>query len=529
MTLPIRIRCRSGSWADVALFTLGGFLSSLAMFYGRAPFSIALLTVCRSKSRLLSALCGGVLGAMAVMEFTAALRHCAELILVYALFSAFWDTKYIARDLFRPVGTAIMCGTVEFAYLLQEGLSASSLLSYVTYLLLIGALSHYASLLFCQKKVNNNTAAAATLRRRLELSAAAFRDLYNSFEKPAPRRNEENPAVIFDRAAEQVCRSCKQSALCWNQNYIDTFNALNDATPAMLQRGKSVSEDYPTHFQQRCARLPEFLGAVNQELTALLLRRQYRRKLETERQRARGQYAQLSEFLGQAAGQLDTIPAGNFSSLCRVGGAWRPKEGESVCGDVIARFEAGDGRLCLLLCDGMGSGKEAHREAESTLRLLEQFLKAGVEASAALRTMIAAMHLKGEDTGSFVTVDLLLFDPHKGQAELWKYGAAPTYIKRHGSVRRLTGTALPAGLQDPHAAVAPIRFALEPDSFLLLVSDGLIDATADDWLQNFLAGWQGQEPQRLVSVLMAESRQRVGPQDDGSCLCLYFPAGGKEV
>jgi len=529
MTLPIRIKHQNGSWAEIAIFLLGGFLSALALFQGRSPFSIAFLTVCHTQNRLLSALCGSALGSMLLMDFTAGLRHCAILILIYALFAAFRDTKYIAKEAFRPVGAMLMCAAVEFAYLLQEGLSLRSVLSYLTYLLLVLSLSHYFSLLLVRQKSAAKDTAAATMRKRLELSAAAFRDLYNSFGKPSPNRSEENPAVVFDRAAEQVCRGCKQSTLCWSQSYIDTFNALNDATPAMLRRGKSLPADYPQHFQDRCIHLPDFLSAVNRELSALLLRRQYKRRLETERQRTRGQYAQLSEFLGQAAGQLDVIPAGKFSEQCRVGGAWRPKEGEQVCGDVITHFEAADGRLCLLLSDGMGSGKEAHREAGNTVHLLEQFLKAGVEAESALRTLNAAMHLKGEDTGYFATIDLLLIDVSTRQAVLYKYGAAPTYLKHHGSVRRLTGTALPAGLQDPHSPPVPIRFSLEPESFLLLSSDGLSDATADSWLQNLLAGWQGSDPQRLVSLIMAESKKQVGTRDDSSCLCLYLPQRGKEV
>ena len=529
MTLPKRIRLGSGSPADLALFSAGGFLSSLALLYGRAPFSIAFLTLCRGKNRLLAALCGGVLGAMLAMDFTAALRHCAVLILIYALFSAFRDTRYIAKEFFRPVGAVIMTATVEFAYLLQEGLSADTISSYCTYLLLLLALSHYGELLLRQQRSSAAEDGAATLRRRLALSAAAFRDLYTSFGKSTPNRNEENPAVIFDRAAEQVCRSCSQSPLCWSQSYVDTFNALNDATPAMLRRGKSAEEDYPLHFRERCSHLSDFLAAVNGELAAFLLRRQYRRRLEAQRQRVKGQYAQLSEFLDQVALQPEAIPSGAFADCCRVGGARRAKEGESVCGDVITQFEAADGRRCLLLSDGMGSGKEARREAETAVRLLEQFLKAGVDADAALRTISAAMHLKAEDTGAFATIDLLLLDPRTAQATLYKYGAAPTYLKHHGSVRRLNGSALPAGLQDPHAPAAALRFTLEPDSFLLLVSDGLVDATADSWLQNFLAGWQGNDPQRLVSLLMAESRAQTGLQDDSSCLCLYYDRDAKEV
>ena len=76
---------------------------------------------------------------------------------------------------------------------------------------------------------------------------------------------------------------------------------------------------------------------------------------------------------------------------------------------------------------------------------------------------------------------------------------------------------------------APIRFPLEPDSFLVLISDGVADPGDDEWLQNLLAGWQGEEPQRLVSLILSESRSHGGLRDDCSVLCLYLPPSGRQV
>ena len=109
-----------GPLSEFALYAGGGFLSSLLIFAGRAPVSIALLSVCRQPQRLLSLLSGGVLGAIVVMPFTAGLRQCGILILIYAMFSAFRDTRYISLEWFRPLTAVGMTGIVEFAYLLQH-------------------------------------------------------------------------------------------------------------------------------------------------------------------------------------------------------------------------------------------------------------------------------------------------------------------------------------------------------------------------------------------------------------------------
>ena len=63
-----------------------------------------------------------------------------------------------------------------------------------------------------------------------------------------------------------------------------------------------------------------------------------------------------------------------------------------------------------------------------------------------MKTLNAAMALRGAETGSFTTIDLLRVDLFTGEAGVYKYGAAPTYVKKGYSVSRITGTALPAGL-----------------------------------------------------------------------------------
>ena len=51
------------------------------------------------------------------------------------------------------------------------------------------------------------------LRAQLNRTAAALRDLYDSMGRGTPPSTEENPAVVFDRAAEKVCRGCAQCEL----------------------------------------------------------------------------------------------------------------------------------------------------------------------------------------------------------------------------------------------------------------------------------------------------------------------------
>lgn len=374
--------------------------------------------------------------------------------------------------------------------------------------------------------VSETAVAGGRLKEQLNRAAAALRDLYDSMGRMPPS-TDENPAIVFDRAAEQVCRGCALCGLCWQKEYTGTFNAFNDATPYLLERGRALPKDFPAYFTGRCVHLPDFLTAINGELSAFLLRRQYRRQLEETRRSAKGQYAQLSELLtATAAGLGAAATAIGSAPPCRVGAALRPREGEAVCGDTVVSFRREDGIWCLLLADGMGSGEAARKESSLICRLLRQFLEAGVEPEAALKTLNSAMALRGAETGSFTTIDLATCDPASGETAFYKFGAAPSYLKKGGVVRRITGGTLPAGLRGAPAAPDVTRVKLDPGGFAVMISDGVADPGRDEWLQDLLAGWEGEDPQILAGLILEESIRRERLQDDCGVQVLYRPKEG---
>ena len=410
-------------------------------------------------------------------------------------------------------------------------LLVEALLGMAAFLLLPGRL--FGGKRVQRAEVSSSTV-GAQLKERLNKAAGALRDLYDSMGRGPSPSTEENPAIVFDRAAEKVCRGCALCALCWQKEYTGTFNALNDATPYLLERGRALPKDFPQYFADRCIHLPDFITAVNGELSAFLLRRQYRRQLEETRRSAQGQYAQLSELLtATAAGLGEPVPVSGRAAYpkereaapppCQVGATLRPKEGETVCGDTLSSFQREDGAWCLLLADGMGSGEAARKESALTCRLLRQFLEAGIEPEAALKTLNSAMALRGAETGSFTTIDLCVLQPATGEASFYKYGAAPSYLKKGGAVRRIAGGSLPAGLRGSPAAPDITHARLEVGGFLVMISDGVADPGRDEWLMDLLAGWEGEDPQALAGLILSESIRREHLLDDCGIQVLYRP------
>lgn len=429
-------------------------------------------------------------------------------------------------------------------------------------------------------------------RQKLEGAAAGFRTLYESvtaaFRTPD---NDGDVSQIYHRAAAQVCRGCARRAACWERSYVTTFNAMNDATAALLARGRGEPGDFPEHFTGRCLHLTEFLGAVNRELAAFLYRRQYNSRIRDSRVAVARQYAQLSDLLSAAAAELaqelipdqtaqrklakrmrtlgvdargavfrdgrgllrgelsgpgcqslkdpktlkelsallgaplraegegETLTLVQQEPLMAVAGvAARKKDGEVVSGDVGTYFKGPDGSLYVLLCDGMGSGPAANRESSLAVRLLEQFLRAGVETEHALITLSSALALRGEETGGFTTVDLLQVDLFTGRGMVYKLGAAPTYVRRGREVRRITGSALPAGLAEGRGGPDKIPLQLSPGDCVLMVSDGIAGTGDDGWVRERFAAFDGKSPKELARDLIARSPQEA--TDDRTALMI---------
>ena len=70
------------------------------------------------------------------------------------------------------------------------------------------------------------------------------------------------------------------------------------------------------------------------------------------------------------------------------------------------------------------------------------------------------------------------------------------------------------------------RVNLDPGGFAVMISDGVADPGRDEWLQDLLAGWEGEDPQTLAGLILSESIRRERLQDDCGIQVLYRPRTG---
>lgn len=193
----------------------------------------------------------------------------------------------------------------------------------------------------------------------------------------------------------------------------------------------------------------------------------------------------------------------------------RSKAGESISGDTGTWFRREDGLLCILLCDGMGSGAAAREESGLAVRLLQNFLKAGVDPEAAISTVNAALSLRGEEGGGCTTVDLLTIELYTGLCTIYKLGAAPTYLRRGNSVSYISGATLPAGLCIGEESKPEVnRFRASPGDWILLISDGMLSGESDEWVHHMLEEYSGKSPGELAEKLLSHTYGEDQGEDD---------------
>lgn len=363
-----------------------------------------------------------------------------------------------------------------------------------------GALSLFLPRSLTPKPVQEVPTADPDTAQRLQSASAVLSRIQGLLLTEDACEKPDEGAAVFDQATEQVCRSCLHFDQCWQRNGAETYRELSARAPRLLDKGCAREEDLPPVFLERCRRPGPFLQAVNEALFAQRFRRKCQRQLSESRQVLCSQYGFLAAYLQETAGKLDGPPVHGKPRRFRpeIGIRALGKYGMAVSGDRSACFPGPGSRYYVLLCDGMGTGPGAAQESESAMSLLTGLLQAGLSAPAALE-MLNGLYLL-RNSGGFSTADLLELHLDSGRGILYKWGAAPSYVKHHGYAKKVGTAGPPPGLGLGGASRAEvIRLSLTRGETVVLVSDGV---SGEDTRMR-IAGFADRSPKALANYIIA--------------------------
>ncbi len=336
---------------------------------------------------------------------------------------------------------------------------------------------------------------------RLEMAASVLSHTQQLLLEIPPVPVDEDALVT--KAVEQACSSCP----C--RNSCKDTRRMAQLPGAVLHKPLVHMEELPI----LCRKSGRVLAQLHRSQEQLRTIRADRERQQEYRAAVVQQYRFLSEYLQELSDGLsrknDTVKA-CFTPSVQIYGN-RPRSGN---GDRCLHFSGPQGRYYVLLCDGMGTGIGAVQEGKTAARMLQQLLCAGYPAKYALQSLNSLCALRNR--AGIVTVEILEIFLDSGRAQLYKWGAAPSYLRTAYGAEKL-GTAGPP----PGLSVAEFRETVHPLSLrrgeqLLLVSDGISQEAA---LQTCLS-MTGKSPGELARALL--DREQPGKEDDATVVCVFL-------
>ncbi|WP_278565384.1 SpoIIE family protein phosphatase [Emergencia timonensis] len=185
---------------------------------------------------------------------------------------------------------------------------------------------------------------------------------------------------------------------------------------------------------------------------------------------------------------------------------------EAGSGDSCLSFSFGKNKQALIISDGMGKGSRAATESKLVVTTLSKLLSAGFDVDIAMKTVNAIL-MTGNSAEMFATVDLAIIDKVTGRAQIFKMGAASTYVKHNGSVSMLKRPAPPVGIVDG-LKLEYIDVRLKRGDLLIMVSDGVTDCDRSDpdgqWLRERLTELGSRDPDTVAELIVNKAAEKYG-------------------
>lgn len=265
--------------------------------------------------------------------------------------------------------------------------------------------------------------------------------------------------ILIQKAAERACGGCPCRKTC---KELENAKSL---PPELLHRSLNNVDDLPIACKKRARLLPELRHSQERYRTILADR--------NNRQECRGavlqQYRFLSEYLQDLA---DRLPQrGTIKPKYQPEVAVCASGREKTNGDKCLWFAGTECRYYLLICDGMGTGEGAAREAGMVTDMLRRLLMAGYPAPYALRSINSICTLRGD--AAAVTVDLAEFCLDSGKVTVYKWGAVPSWLLLPSRAERIGSVIAPPGFSVTEGRETVDRLTMRKGEALVLVSDGV--------------------------------------------------------
>lgn len=336
-----------------------------------------------------------------------------------------------------------------------------------------------------QARLSHHRGETGFAQVRLEMVAQVLNQSQQLLKEDTEHPIDESALIL--KAADRACGTCPCRKGCKEQE------AAKQLPESLLHRPLIHVDDVPVACKKRGRLMLELRRGQDQ----YRILKADRDRQEEYRTAVVQQYHFLSDYLQSLS---DELPRRNNATQQR----FQPEV--AVCssgkelanGDRCLWFAGTDCRYYLLLCDGMGTGIGAAEEARSAGDMLRRLLSAGYPARHALRSLNSIYTLRGK--AGAVTVDLAEIHLDTGKIDLYKWGAAPSWLLLPGGVQRIGTFGPPPGISVAEAQESVDKLRLHRDETLIMVSDGVNAGPICQHADQLLAESTGSLPARILEL-----------------------------
>ena len=186
---------------------------------------------------------------------------------------------------------------------------------------------------------------------------------------------------------------------------------------------------------------------------------------------------------------------------------------EEQNGDTVSTFLSSDNKFYMLICDGMGTGKEASVTSRMCADFIRKLLISNPDKEISLSMANSFIRNKSLECSS--SVDLLEIDLATGKGSFIKSGAAPSFVKRGDRVFKLHSKTAPIGIMK-NLDAEQLDFNLQENDIVLMVSDGVCQDERDaEWISALLSSTE-EYSDSLPDKILARCKERGMKKDDRS-------------
>lgn len=352
------------------------------------------------------------------------------------------------------------------------------------------------------------------IAERLKTVAQAVGDLGSGVRILSAEEKSEND--VFETVFERTCRGCKNRVKCYHERET-VFDIMKELKQVMEHDGFLNYSNVPKKVYRTCVRSEKLIDEFSHMYELYKQNEVYKGEAVYDRNIALNQYRDFSNIISGLSQTVTVMPKTEIQSekySVNVAVCQEAREGQEISGDTVIHFREGN-KYFVILCDGMGSGRSAHEISSLTAQLFSEFFCSGIDKKSAVNMINSALALNA-DRESFSSADILEIDLITGEAEFLKIGSAQSFIKRGQEIEEVSSSTLPIGILE-NINVMPQRYALEQNDIVLMLSDGIGEASngvmKNEWIKKLFLK-EEKSVDELAKRLLDGAKSRAVHKDD---------------